>query len=80
MEHAERHKGYSHGKRLAVEHLIFALPENPDSRSVFKRSGLTISDLHRFVPRVLSAPAQRENPGRMSNPVAASTETLAAET
>ncbi len=82
MEHAERHKGYSKGKRLAVEHLIFALPENPDIRSVFKRSGLTISDLHRFVPRVLSAPAQRENSSssRISNPVAASTETLAAET
>ena len=80
MEHADRHKGYSKGKRLAVEHLIFALPENPDIRSVFKRSGLTISDLHRFVPRVLAAPPQRENPSRMSNPVAASTETLVAET
>ena len=80
MDHAERHKGYSHGKRLSVEHLIFALPENPDIRSVFKRSGLTISDLHRFVPRVLSAPAQRQNPARISNPVAATTETLTQET
>ena len=25
-------------------------------RAVFKRSGLTTSDLHRFVPRVLTAP------------------------
>jgi ATP-dependent Clp protease ATP-binding subunit ClpB len=69
------------GGRLGIEHLIYALPEIPEIRAVFKRAGLTNADLRRFVPRVLSAPpGARGGGGGGVHSALVSTETLAEET
>ena len=75
--------------RLSVEHLIYGVADIPQIKSVFKRAGLTNSDLRRFVPRVLSAPGSRSGSASASGAssgaarriqnATVSTETLVAE-
>jgi ATP-dependent Clp protease ATP-binding subunit ClpA len=77
LAHAQRQQSNAASKALRIDHLLFAMPEEPRIREVFKRSGLTTSDLHRFVPRVLTAPGMSNGLPRQNT--AAATETVTAE-